>query len=147
MVVNYILPDTDMKIKTHGEFNQEEGVTQYEDNINDHGESMLDALVNTIDMQGNKDFTADMFNYSSLKLMYKKEGAFTEIREFVIEPEDSLKSINEAGKKLAIQFSPDGGYLAVLARKENVLKIYKINEEDEDLGMFFDDLSKKPPHL
>jgi len=84
-------------------------------------------------MDGNYDFEERMFQYCSLKLMKKVKEAFIEVKEVVIEPDDEAKkNSNDSGKKISIEFSPNGEYLAVLARKENVLKIYKIDEDDED---------------
>lgn len=84
-------------------------------------------------MEGNQDFKENTFKYCSLKLMKKVAKAFIEVREVVIEPdEDAKNNANDSGKKLSIEFSPSGEYLAVLARKENVLKIYKIDEDEDE---------------
>lgn len=62
--------------------------------------------------------------------MKKVKEAFIEVKEVVIEPDDEdKKNSKDSGKKISIEFSPSGEYLAILARKENVLKIYKIEED------------------
>ena len=51
-----------------------------------------------------------------LKLLQKSDNTFKEIKEIQI-PDT---------KKVQIEFSPDGVYMAMLLRKENILKIYHI---------------------
>ena len=69
-----------------------------------------------------------MFKYCSLKLMKKENEAFIEVMEVVIEPDVNAKREIFSGKKISIEFSPNGEYLAILARKENVLKIYRVDD-------------------
>ena len=131
MVVNYIVPKNNLEICTHGVFNKD---TQESDYSQAHiTEPVEEALINTEDMDGKYDFEERMFKYCSLKLMKKVKEAFIEVKEVVIEPDDEAKkNANDSGKKLSIEFSPSGEYLAVLARKENVLKIYQIDEDPDE---------------
>ena len=53
MVVNYIVPESDLKIVTHGEYDQDEGKSIYNKENISQPENVKEALIETLDMNGN----------------------------------------------------------------------------------------------
>ena len=100
MVVSYVIPDDPVYLRTHKD---KKG----------YKPKMPPPKLND-----DKYFNHPRFKGASLKIMQRKEKAFVETGKEV----HFMRA-----KKVVIEFSPDGRYLAVLQKKINVLDIWDLN--------------------